>query len=205
MKALEGLDQYPNDQFNRLLKEIYSMGILFNRSSVLSLAILFLALLASVGCGYRLGFKQPPRVFKLAVPMFENIVMPLRREIEFDLTRAVRQELELRTDFKLVSTEHADAVLYGRIERVSESVLTEGARDVIQDASLSVGVRIRLVRMNSRISGASNSSPRQEELLNHFLSDSSAYTVLAGETVGDARAEAINEIAEKIVESLEAW
>ncbi len=71
---------------------------------------LLLLILSSLGCGYSAGYKMPPGVIKLAVPMFENQTFPLRREIEYDMTRAVRQELELRTDAILVARGGEDAV-----------------------------------------------------------------------------------------------
>ena len=53
---------------------------------------LLLLVVALVGCGYTLGYRRPEGVFNLAVPVFRNETFPLRREIEIELTRAVRQE-----------------------------------------------------------------------------------------------------------------
>ena len=71
--------------------------------------------LVLAACGYSSGYRLPEGVYRLAVPMFENQTFPLRRELEYDLTRSIRQRLELKTDARIVSREEADAVLEGTI------------------------------------------------------------------------------------------
>ncbi len=153
-----------------------------------------LAVLCVLGCGYSTGYRLPAGVFKVAVPIFENQTFPLRREIEYDLTRSLRQELELRTDAILVPAAQADAVLEGTILSFEESVLTEGRLDTVQESSVFMRVRIRFVR-----------SRDGSVLLDRIVSDQASFSQLRGETLDDARNEAINEIAERIVAELEPW
>lgn len=146
------------------------------------------------GCGYVAGYRMPPGVETLAVPMFDNRTFPLRREVEYDLTGAVRRELQLQTDARIVSSEAADAILEGTILSFDENVVVEGPLDSVQESSLSVQVRIRLLdRRSSRV------------LFEHIVSDQATYSVLDGETLEDARTEAIDEVAERIVAQLEFW
>lgn len=147
----------------------------------------------STGCGYHLGYRMPERVQRLAVPVFRNDTFPLRREIEFDLTRAVRQELELRTDVQLVSSAEAEAVLEGVILSFKERVLTEGPLDRIDESSLAVAVRMRLRRADGTL------------LFERLVRDDAAYSRRDGETLEDARRRAIQDIAERIVVYLEEW
>ncbi len=159
-----------------------------------SSAILLLALAAASGCGYTSGYRMPEGVYSLAVPIFDNRTFPLRREVEYELTRAVRQELELRTDVRLVERDRADSVLEGTVLAIREQVLSEGAQDVVQESSVEVAVRVRLV---NAATGA--------ELYSETIHDQAAFSIAAGETIEDARAEAIQEIAERIVARLEPW
>ncbi len=150
--------------------------------------------LAWLGCGYAAGYRLPEGVYRLAVPIFENKTFPLRREVEYDLTRALRQELELRSDARLVPRKRADAVLEGTVLSFTEEVLTEGRLDTVQESSVSMRVGIRLVRTSDG-----------SAIFEREISDSASFSVLRGETVADARQEAINEIAERIVAELESW
>ena len=153
-----------------------------------------LLLLAVSGCGYTLGYRVSEGTVRLAVPMFENQTLPLRREVEFDLTRAVRQQLELRSDVHLVSVANADAVLKGTVVSFRELVLAEGARDAIHESSIDVAVRVRLERLTDG-----------QVLLDEMVTDSAPYSVLRGESLDDARPEAIDKIAQRIVAGIEAW
>ncbi len=151
-------------------------------------------LLLSVGCGYTLGYRMPGNVTRVSVPTFDNQTFPLRREVEFDLTRAVRRELELGTDVKLASGSQADAILRGTIRRFDERVLSEGVLDAILESSINVEVHVRLERT---VDGS--------VLFDHVISDHAAFSVVAGETVEDARREAIDEIAERLIAEMESW
>ncbi|MGE3163451.1 MAG: LPS assembly lipoprotein LptE [Planctomycetota bacterium] len=143
------------------------------------------------GCGYTLGFREPAGVERLAVPTFRNETFPIRREIEFELTRAVRQQLELGTDFVLSSEDRADATLEGTVVGVQQRVLTEGPLDRVEETSLTVTVHIQLVRRDGAV------------LLDRWVTDNAAFFVTGGETEDDARQEAVAQLAERIVASLE--
>ena len=155
--------------------------------------VLLLAPALTAGCGYTLGYRMPSGVHRLSVPIFANETFPLRREIEFELTRAVKRELEIRTDVELV-TGGADAILEGTIVAFREAALTEGPLDVEQESSIDLVVRFRLIRTVDR-----------EILVEQEVRDFANFSVLRGESLATARAEAVDELAERIVEALEVW
>lgn len=150
--------------------------------------------LFAAGCGYTSGYRMPEGVHALAVPIFRNETFPLRREVEFDLTRAVRREFESRTDVRLVDRDRADAVLEGTVVEFEERILSEGRNDVVQESSVEIGVRCRLVNVASG-----------EVLFDEHIRDQSSFSPLRGETVDTARAESIDEIAERLVARVEGW
>lgn len=164
------------------------------RIAGLPLVAVCCGLLLLCGCGYTLGYHHFEGVRRLAVPEFRNDTFPLRREFGKDLTRSVRQELELRTDYELVASSAADAILKGRVISVRERVLTEGPLDRIEESSLTVVVDVQLVR---RGDGA--------VLAERRLTDNADFAVIGGETAEDARQEAIAKIAARVVASLEEW
>ena len=162
--------------------------------------LLALALVCS-GCGYTLGYHMPEGVRTIAVPVFANETFPLRREVEYDVTRAVRRELEVRSDVRLTDSERADAVLEGTVVAFRQAVLTEKGGDAREDgrddaaeSSIHVTVQVRLVR-----------SRDGEVLFDRRISDHATFSSLRGETIDDARNQAIDEIAERVVADLESW
>ncbi len=155
--------------------------------------VLAFSLGCASGCGYTFGYRLPEGMRRLSVPQFANETFPLRREIEFDLTRAVRQEIELSSDAVLATGSSADGILEGTVLSFQEGVLTEGALDTVQESSVQVQVRIVL------------RTPDGNVLIDEIISDDVSFSTVAGESLEDARREAIDEIAERIVARLEAW
>jgi len=154
-----------------------------------------LAVAALAGCGYSSGYRLPAGVRTIAVPIFRNETFPLRREVELDLTRGVKEELTLRSDARVVAEGvTADAVLEGVVLEFQEGVLTEGPDDAVQESGISVLVRIRLVRTRDG-----------SQLVERTVSDYAAYSNQAGETLEVARDEAIRELARRIVAEIEPW
>ncbi len=125
------------------------------------------------GCGYSSGYRLPDDVRSVAVPIFRNETFPLRRDVELDLTRAVKEELELRSDARVVAeSANADAVLEGIVIEFEEGVLTEGPGDARQDSGIVVRVQIRLVRTRDG-----------SELVARTISDYAAFSNQVGETI----------------------
>ena len=85
------------------------------------LPLLAAALLA--GCGYTT--KPPFRtdIRTVAVPIFTND--SFYQGIEFDLTEAVKKEIEAQSPYKVTGTDSADTILRGKITKVVQTVLAE--------------------------------------------------------------------------------
>ncbi|MEE2889244.1 MAG: LPS assembly lipoprotein LptE [Planctomycetota bacterium] len=157
--------------------------------------ILMLLLLSwLVGCGYSPGYRLPRGVQKISVPVFRNETIPFRRDIEFELSRAVKRELQLRSDARLVSEQDADAVLRGTVLEFRQGVLVEGSDGAIQEVGIVVRVALSLVRTRD-----------QRVLLERVVEDMASFSSSAGEAIEDSQAEAVGEIARRLVAELEPW
>lgn len=158
-------------------------------------AFALLLLLAVSGCGYSSGYTLPDGVRTIAVPIFRNETMPLRRDIELDVTRAVKRELQYRSDARVVAeAEYADAVLEGIVIDFQQGVLSEGAGDAVQESGISIVARTRLI------------DARDGRVIAEWsVSDYAAFSNLLGETIDVARDEAVRELARRIVVAIEPW
>ncbi len=153
-----------------------------------------LLILSVSGCGYRLGYQFVGGARTICVPTFLNRTFPLRREIEFDVTRAVRQQLEVQTDVRVVSCAEADARLEGTVVELLQGALAEGPQDSVEIAGIRLRIRIRIVDQRTG-----------EKLYEREVRDQENFSVIDGETFEQARLEAIGEIAERLVSLLEVW
>ncbi len=147
-----------------------------------------LALLA--GCGYSAKPMTPPNVRTVYVPIFDN--RTFRRGLEFELTKAVKDQLLFRSDLRLARKEYADTELLGEIVDVDENVLTEDLRDDIVETGVTVTVHIiwKDLRTNRILLERKN------------LSETARFIVTRGENKGAATKEAFHDLAERIVELL---
>lgn len=158
------------------------------RSATLSLVVCLLA-----GCGYSLGYQAPPGARTIAVPIFQNATVGLRRELEYDLTLLVRREIQSRTDLTLADSESADLVLRGTIREFREDIVVEGQRDRKEESNVRAIVDVVLedylngVKYPRRVRDDQPFSPRQ------------------GEDFADGRRRALENLAERIVASIEYW
>jgi len=151
-------------------------------------------LLLVIGCGYSPGYRLPRGVKSISVPVFRNETLPYRRDIEYDLTRAVKRELELRTSATIRTAEQADARLIGTLLQFRQGVLVESGDGTIQEQGIGVRVGLRLERTRD-----------QRVLLERVVEDMVSYSVPAGESIEVAVAEAVQEIARRIISELEPW
>ncbi|MEM7235111.1 MAG: LptE family protein [Planctomycetota bacterium] len=144
-------------------------------------------------CGYRLGYRVPADVRSIAVPILENSTFPLRRDIEYGLTDALRREIQTRTPLKLVDRSVADMVVHGRILRFIEQVIAEGTQDEVLESTITVTVRLTI---EDRVN---------ETTITKTVTDSEPFSISTGETIDLARTRAIGNLAEKILFAIEAW
>jgi hypothetical protein len=156
--------------------------------------VLLLSALLVAGCGYRMGPVAPGEGRSLAVPIFLNATW--RRDLERDLTRAVRQEFRSRTDYDIVEEGDADLVLEGRIVEISEGLLSEREGAEIRESSVRV---VAVVTVTDRETG--------EKVVDSVrIAERRAFVPVKGETLRSAETAALRGLAERIVYTLSsAW
>jgi len=149
-----------------------------------------LIVLGVAACGYSAGPLVPEGVKTIAVPVFDNDTF--RREIEVELTRAVAEELTTRTSLRVVGDpDAADMVVRGRIAVFSERVLADRERNEVTESSVVVEI---VVVLENRAAGTTRSVT---------LTTREPYSTIKGQSLASARAEAFENLAEKVVHSLE--
>jgi hypothetical protein len=170
------------------------MGPLFPGRSRerLERAAMLLAL-GMAGCGYSLGYRTPESVSSIAVPIFDNRTFPLRREVEYDLTSALRRQIQSRTALSLVDHGEADLVVRGTITEFRERVVAEGRRD--EKIESSVFLDVQLLVEDHRNGKQWEERVRVQEPLSY----------IGGESFDEARARAIDNMAQRILEAIEFW
>lgn len=122
---------------------------LLNSSTWLSLVILACAVVlpscSSDGNFTVLGYStQPqynPNIRTIYVPIFQNLTF--RRDMEFDLTRAVIREIEAKTPYKVVSSkEGADTELTGTIISFNKNMLNRNQLNEVREAETTLAVEV---------------------------------------------------------------
>ena len=108
----------------------------------MALAALAACAILAAGCGYRAGFVVREDIRTVAVPVFAN--RTFYRDIEIDVTRAVIDELEKTTPYRIVHSATADAVLEGAIVRYRTPVLVEDAADDPVESEVVIAVEVTL-------------------------------------------------------------
>jgi hypothetical protein len=162
---------------------------------VVTRGFILLACMASLGagCGYSLGVRSPPGVETVAVPIFNNATFPLRRDVEYEVTSALRKEIQTRTPLRLVSSEQADLVVHGTVAEFDEWVVAEGRQDEKVESNLRITVDLIVEDYRNRV---------RRDIR---VQDVEPFSVASGETIDVARLQAVGNLAEKIVQALEEW
>jgi hypothetical protein len=129
----------------------------------------------------------------VAVPLFDNTTFPLRREVEYDLTAALRKEIQSRTSLELTDKEDADMVVHGAIHEFRERLIAEGRRDQKLESTIVIGVTLV-------VEDYKNGKRWEDHVRVH-----EPLSVDIGETLDEARTRAISNLAEKILLTMESW
>jgi hypothetical protein len=160
----------------------------------------------AIGCGYHAQTLFRDDIRTVYVEAFDN--MTYRRGLEVLLSRAVLEELRLRTPLVFAPRDEADSVLSGALLEAGEStrVETETGMVVLQDVS----VRARF-SWQDRLSGAAIVPPQEvrasvREVPAAIDSGEDAGAVVAADQVRvEASFEAaLRRLAERLVERMEA-
>ncbi|ODS32603.1 MAG: hypothetical protein SCARUB_02255 [Candidatus Scalindua rubra] len=161
------------------------MGVL----KQLTCFILVFALMS--GCGYSTKSLISRKINTIYIPIFENITF--RRGIEFDLTKAVKEEIMSKTNLRIAQKDSADTILYGKINGVTEGVITQDITDNIVESRVTIYVDIKLVDRRTGRALINESGIKQSD----------EFIVRRGETLESATEEGFIELAETIVNYLE--
>ncbi len=158
------------------------------------LALLAAAVLPAA-CGYSDEPLHRTSVRSVYVEMFQS--REFRRGIEFQLTEAVRKQIDRATPYRNAPRERADTILSGEVLEWREDTI---GRDFITDrpretaASLTVRFRWQDMRTGKILA-------EQDRLVTTVQ-----YVRLAGEDTYNARDEAAAKLARRLVEAMEtAW
>src|SRR3989304_4725045 len=133
--------------FKHLSTPMYDCKYKF--TTVLSYIILSLLFISLGSCGYSSKSLLRSNVRSIYVPIFDNNTF--RRGYEFDLTKAVRDQILLRTRLSIVDKDEADSILFGKISSVNENAIIEDRKDNIVESRVSIGVDIILPIFNDCI------------------------------------------------------
>jgi len=155
------------------------------------LALLVLFTISIVSCGYSSKSLLRSNVRSIYIPIFDNNTF--RRGYEFDLTKAVRDQILLRTRLNIVDKDEADSILFGKITSVDENVIIEDTRDNIVESRVSVGIDIRWV---DKRTGRTIVERRNIKRPTEFI-------VRRNETLTSSSNEAFVSIARGIVDAME--
>lgn len=193
MKKIKTKEQAAKNYLNkcRLILRLHFLkwrlsGIVLNQIACL---ILIFALIS--GCGYSTKSLISRKINSIYIPVFDNTTF--RRGLEFELTKAVKDEIMSKTNLRIVQKDSADTILYGTIESVTEGILTQDITDNIVESRLTIRVDIKLKdRRTGRVLISENG-----------LKNSAEFIVRRGETIDSAAEEGLIELAKVIVYHLE--
>lgn len=162
------------------------------RSREIALALGGLSLVWATGCGYSGDSLYPQNVRTVFVDMFQT--KEFRRGIEFQLTEAVRKEIDRRTPYRNAPKEKADTVLSGevlewRAGSIGRDPITALPRQSV--GSLVISYRWQDMRTGKLLI----EQPRLVTTID--------YVQATGENSYEGYSDAVNRLARKIVAGME--
>lgn len=163
-----------------------------NRLARTGLMLLALAGLGSTGCGYSNKSLHPDSVRTVYVDMFQT--REFRRGIEFQLTEALRKEIERSTPYKNAAKNRADTLIEGEVlawkeNAIAKDFVTDRAREII--GTLDIRVRWKDLRTGKLLLDRPNMVTTVE------------YVRPAHEEAYEGYQQAVEQMARRIVEAME--
>ncbi len=173
------------------------------RRKIAVVAALAAVLALAPGCGYQLGYRPVDGIREVAVPIFDN--RTLRRGYEYQLTAEVRRLVLETTPLHLAREGSTRAVLEGAVVAVTENVLITGTQDAVVESSITITALVALLdRRSGRmlVGRDEDGDGRPDRPIT--LTETQTFAPGLGTTRDDAAARAIRDLAERIVQLLEA-
>jgi len=149
----------------------------------------------AAGCGYSLRRPFPQDVRTVHVEMFQS--REFRRGLEFALTEALQKRILQETPYKIADKATADTLLTGQILEVRQGTLgTDFRTDLPREIRATFVIRFQWKDL--RTGKVLLDRPRFVQAVD--------YIPPVGERFADASAEALDDLAERIVEQMmESW
>jgi len=171
----------------------FLVGMGTSRAVLGVLVCIIMPVVLNSGCQYRMDSLYRSDIDTIYVKMFES--KSFHRQVEFDLTRAFCEQLELHSPYKIIADQSkADTILYGTINEISEHVLSAQRdldRPLENEMTMSVNVTWKDLRNG-------------EQLLNKKrLLVSGDYLPLLASGRKSSIQQMANEMAVQIVEAME--
>ena len=158
----------------------------------LALLLPALAALVLAACGYTTRSLVSDEYQTISVSIFENTTR--RHDLEWEVTRAVVEELSARTHFVVVpESDGPDLVLTGALVDVDEDTLSRRRRQRPRDSVVFVTAEVSV----------RDTSTGEDVVSSRKVTERESYTYLVDETERTAREVAVRSLAERIVMQLE--
>ena len=141
------------------------------------------------GCGYSQKSLFSRNINTIYISIFENNTFA--RGIEFDIAKAVKDEIMSRTSLRIVQKDSADTILTGKIGDSAQAALSQ-SRDNIVESAVSITAEITLLDTRTG-----------RVLIGGGAGGGAAFIVDRGENVQSATEEAIAILARDLVNQLE--
>ena len=151
------------------------------------ICIAFVFVLVS-GCGYSQKSLIDRKINTIYISIFENNTFV--RGIEFDIAKAVKDEIMSRTSLRIVQKDSADVIMTGKIGGSAQAALSQ-SRDNIVESSVSISASVTLLDTRTGRSMGGGASGRV------------SFIVDRGANVQSATEEAIANLARVLVDNLE--
>ena len=151
------------------------------------ICVAFVFVLVS-GCGYTQKSLFSHKINTIYISVFENNTFV--RGIEFDIAKALKDEIMSRTSLRIVQKDSADIILTGKIGGSAQAALSQ-SRDNIVESSVSISASMTLL------------DTRTGRTMGGGVSGGAAFIVDRGENVQSATEEAIAILARNLVNQLE--
>jgi hypothetical protein len=140
------------------------------------------------GCGYSQKSLIDRKINTIYISIFENNTFV--RGIEFDIAKAVKDEIMSRTSLRIVQKDSADVIMTGEIGGSAQAALSQ-SRDNIVESSVSISASVTLL------------DTRTGRSMGGGAGGGASFIVDRGENVQSATEEAIANLARVLVDNLE--
>jgi len=162
-------------------------------------AVILVMLLTTLlgGCGYTTDSPFPDDVRTISVPMFQRGRGVFRRDIEFELTEAVKKRLQLDTPYRFADRGEADTELTGEIHSIRQQILYFNTNTgVPREMAVTFTVSFQWTDLRT---GEIRAQRNRMDVMVTRINDSPF-----DQTFFQSQEEMVNAVAKRIVEQLES-